>query len=384
MIETLKRHAFLLGLAASVVVVGVAMGLGAYFLAVKPGAGLKARLQSTKRGTDQLQTGPVFTAKQVEMVSQEVGLGKKEYEDLLNYIRGLGAKRVPAVKDVFPQGNDIARHSFKAAYDGELKKFMDRLNAILPASIPEKEADRPDVLKANREATMYADPKRSFFRPDWVDKPEAPDMALIRMGQENLWLQEDLVAIISGMNEEITKTKKPPIADAPVKELIEIRIGGDHAALVGTKMPTTGGRYRPTAAATAKAHPAEKGEARALSVSGHYSVPRFYQVLPFRLIVVVEQRYVGELVRRLKDRETFITVEAWRLKPMPDSAFEKGHDFLANLRQDYGREAVIRLEVVGESLAFQLEGGRVTTVPEKKAPAAAGKEAAKEAGAKSE
>jgi hypothetical protein len=385
MMETVKRHAFLLGLVAIVVVLGTALGLGAIFTAGRPAAAMKTRLQATSRRANEMLTSPIFTGKQVEKMAQEVDLRKKQYDDLLNYIRRLGAGRVPLVKDVFPQGNDIARHSFKAAYDTELKKFMDSLNAILPAPVPEREADRAGVAEENRKATMFADPKRSFFRPDWVDKQEAPDMALIRMGQENLWLQKNLVDIISGMNKEITKADKPPITEAPVKELIELRIGGDFAILAGAKMTAITGRYRPT---SSKAHPAEKGEARAHTVSGRYSAPRFYQVLAFRLIVIVDQRYVGEMVRRLKDQETFITVEAWRLRPVPDSAFEKGHDFLASARQDYGKQAVVRLEVVGESLAFQLEGGRVTTVPEKKGPAAPGKATAKEgakgAGAKAE
>jgi hypothetical protein len=49
---------------------------------------------------------------------------------------------------------------------------------------------------------------------------------------------------------------------------------------------------------------------------------------------------------------------------------------MAVSREDYGPYAIVRLEVVAESLAFQLEGGRATTVAEKKAPTPAAKEAA--------
>jgi len=92
-------------------------------------------------------------------------------------------------------------------------------------------------------------------------------------------------------------------------------------------------------------------------------------VLPFRLAVVVESRYSGELIRRLRGTESFISVEAFRIKPLSENAKE-----LMAPRKDYGQQAIDRVEVVAESLLFQLEGGRVTTAPAK--PAAGTKQAA--------
>jgi len=385
--EMLKRHAFLVILVGGVVVISAATIGTVYFLYVKPSTVTRRELLSTDRLTRELLTGNVFTPKQVETIGQDAGQRQQRHEELLNYVRGLGAKRAPLVKNLFPQGNDIARHSCKPAYDAQLATFMKRLGAIKPAGLPENKAEQTLVTEANRQAMMFADPKLSFFRPEWVDKQEAPDMTLVRFGQENLWLMEDIVEIIAAMNEDVVKQMneesvkanrgkvEPVIANAPIKELVEIRIGGDNAVLGGTKMTPIQGRYRPTAAAAVRTRTGEKAEGgRAPTLSGRYSQPRFYQVLPFRLVVVADARYAGDLVRRLKGRETFITVEAWRLKPITEATFEKGKDLMAFSREDYGPHAVVHLEVVGESLAFQQEGGRATTVPEKK-PAAA-KEAA--------
>jgi hypothetical protein len=83
-------------------------------------------------------------------------------------------------------------------------------------------------------------------------------------------------------------------------------------------------------------------------------------------MVVVESRYAGELIRRLKGTESFITVDAFRMKPV----VEGSRDVMGPDRKAYGSQGIVRLEVVAESLVFQLEGGRVTTPPPAK-PAAA-------------
>ncbi|MBE3135133.1 MAG: hypothetical protein IMZ55_16830 [Acidobacteria bacterium] len=189
-------------------------------------------------------------------------------------------------------------------------------------------------------------------------------MDTVRCSQEDLWLMEDLVEVIATMNEEIRKAKglKAVIADSPVKELIEIRIGSELALLPGTKMTTVAGRYRPayTPGARAAAPGAETG---APALSGRHSQIGFYLLLPWRMAVVIDARYAGELVRRLKGRESFLSVDAWRLTPINDATFERsGKDLLALSRDDYGTQGVAKLEVTGESMVFQLPGSRVTTV----------------------
>lgn len=383
--DMLKRHAFILALAAGVFVISLAGVLTVWLAYVKSNADMRRILTGTGRKAGEMMSGKIFTAEQVKQMKDQVARRQAQYEELLKFIRDLGAKRVPLVKGLFPDSRDDAlRHSFKAEYDKAVDKFMKRLRATNPAPLPEAKADQQTVIEANRQAAMYADAKRSFFRPDWIDKPEAPDLVLCRNGQENLWLMEDIVDVIARMNDDIAKGKN--ITEAPVKELIEIRIGGDHAILPGAKMQVISGRYRPTAAAASAAaggRAALGGPVRAATLSGRFSQKKFYQVLPFRMTVVVDARYPGEFIRRLKGHETFLSVEAWRVRPITEAQFDKATTaVMAPLRQDYGRQAVVRLEIVAESLVFELEGGRVTTPIERKAPAA-GKEA-KEAAAKTE
>jgi len=113
------------------------------------------------------------------------------------------------------------------------------------------------------------------------------------------------------------------------------------------------------------------------TLSGRLSKPGFYLVLPFRLVVVIESRWSGELLRRLKGTESFLSVEAWHMKPIVPEAFERFRgSLLASSREVYGNGGVVLLEVVGESLVFQLAGGRVTNPPQ----TAAGPEAPAKAG----
>lgn len=374
--ETIKRQAFILGLVAGVVVISLAAIATVYFVYVGPNADTRQVLRSTKTRAQKLQKGPLFSEDLVNQMAAQVDRRKKEYEGLVDHIRQLGAARKPLVENLFPISTDTGlRHSFKGKYDEALAGFMTRLGAVIPAVPAGKdakvsEADMKALSEENCRAAMFAHPKASFFRPDWVDRQDAPGMDTVRYSQEDLWLMEDLVEIIATMNDEIRKAKglKPVIADSPVKELIEIRIGSELALLPGTKMATVAGRYRPAYTPGARAT-TPGSEARAPALSGRHSQTDFYLLLPWRMAAVVDARYAGELVRRLKGRESFLSVDAWRLTPINDATFERaGKDLLALSRDDYGTQGVAKLEVTGESMVFQLPGSRITTVVKAPAP----------------
>ncbi len=389
MMETIKRHAFLMGLVAGVVVISLAVVGTVYFVYVGPNADTRQTLRSTKTRAQSLMKGPLFSASLVEQMGKQVERRQTQHEELLAYIRQLGAARKPLVADLFPVSTDIGlRHSFKGKYDEALEAFMKRLGAITPVMPVTKDAkgqetEKTAVIEENRAAPMFAHAKASFFRPEWVDRQDAPPMEAVRIGQEDLWLMEDLVEIVAVMNDEFRKAGnlKPIIAASPVKELIEIRVGGEAATIPGAKMISLSTRYRPAYAPGARA--AGGPEVPAATVSGRNSKPDFYLVLPWRLSVVVETRYIGELVRRLKGSESFLSVEAWRMTPVTEASFERSRDLLALSREDYGPQGVARLDVTGDSLVFQLPGGRVTTVvkapepPKKEEPKAAPKTAPK-------
>jgi len=370
MLETLKRYAFLFALAGGVVVIGGAGVALVYTLYVGPAAEIRQDLRSTRSRADTLLKGTIYSDNLVEQMKEQVAKRKKQYVELLDYIRHLGAQRKPLVEDLFPTSTETSlRHSFKAAYDARLKAYMETLNATVPMR-PEtrgrrRDADDAELQAAREEArkhTMYAHPTNSFFRPEWVGAQGAPSLTQCRYGQEDIWLMDDLVRILAKMNQEILDQKssarpgeiKSVIQHAPVKELVVIRIGGKYAILEDVKeMASTAGRYRP-----------EKGgrqHERLPTLSGRRSDLGFYKVLPWRLGLVVEAKYAGELLRRLRGTESLLSVEAYRMQPITLASFQRADDLLAYRREDYGTAGVVRLQVVGESLIFQLEGGRVTT-----------------------
>jgi len=374
MMETIKRHLFLVGLGAGTGVLVLAAGLFAYFGLYAPNARMEELYRKTRERAKAVQGSSIYTSELVAEMARQVDLRKKQYEEVINFIRKAGAARKPLVEGVFPSTTDTGKRlSFKSKYDEAIRGFMKRLGAIPPPGADKERA------KTEEDGAMYIHPKLSFYRPDWVDRPEPPNMDLVRLGQENIWLMENVVEIIAKMNEEL----RPPgrsrlaIADSPVKELDEIRISYDYATLSGSKMLTGTGRYmlppvsargEEKAGKADKAETTEKAEAvpRAPTLAGRWSQSGFYEVLPFRLIVVVESRFAGELIRRLKGTESFITVGAFRMKPV----VEGSRDVMGLDRKTYGSQGIVRLEVVAESLVFQLEGGRVTTPPPAK-PAAA-------------
>ena len=363
MMETIKRHLFLVGLGAGTGVLVLAAGLFAYFGLYAPNARMKDSYGKTFSRANAVQGSPVYTSELVAEMARQVDLRKKQYEEVIHFIRKAGVARKPLVAGVFPSTTDTGkRMSFKSKYDEAIRGFMKRLGAIPPPGADKESA------KTEEEGAMYVHPRLSFYRPDWVERSEPPNMDLVRLGQENIWLMEDVVEIIAKMNEELRPPGRPrlAIADSPVKELDEIRIGCDYATLSGSRMLTGSGRYMPLVAAATdekadKAETTEKAEPvpRAPTLAGRWSQPGFYEVLPFRLIVVVESRLAGELIRRLKGTESFITVDAFRMKPVVESS----RDMMGPDRKTYGSQGIVRLEVVAESLVFQLEGGRVTSRP---------------------
>jgi len=376
MFDTLKRHAFMVALVGGVFVIAVTVGALVYVFYMGPSGEIRRDLESTRSQGKTLLGGTIYSDSLVEQMKAQVAHRGKQYSQLLEHIRELGSKRKPLVENLFPTSTEISlRHSFKSGYDARLEAFIETLNATVPMR-PESSGRDKDAAAAELEAareqarthTMYAHPRNAFFRPEWVEKQEAPSLTLCRYGQEDIWLMDDLVGVLARMNEEVLQEKqraeqqkpaaqrqevKAVIQYAPLKELVAIRIGGKYSKLDDVKMQGTSGRYRPPEVSG--------GAERLATVSGRRSDLGFYKVLPWRLGVVVEARYAGELVRRLRGTESLLSVEAYHMRPITYASFDRASDLLAYRREDYGDAGVVRLQVVGESLIFQLEGGRVTT-----------------------
>jgi len=358
MMEFVKRHAFLLALGAGFVVIAAAVLVTVQVGYRGSGSELEAKLARTEQAARALLASPLYGDKLIEKMSEEVKQRQARYEEILDYVRKLGHARKPLIEGLFPKSTDESlRHKFKAEYDPALDRLMKTLGAshpLLPEDTPE--AEKAGRLKKFEQATMFAHPQQSFVRPDWVDKAEAPTLDKCTVAQEDLWLMSDLVGIIAAMNADYLEGQPAVIRNVPIKELVEIRIGAGVATLEGLRGGAGGVRYLPSSVPEGAVVP---------TLSGRLSKPGFYRVLPFRLAVVIESRRSGELLRRLKGTESFLSVDAWHMKPIVPEAFERFRgSLLASLREVYGTGGVVLLEVVGESLVFQLAGGRVTNPPQ--------------------
>jgi hypothetical protein len=355
--EFVKRHAFLLVLGAGFVVIAAVVLVTVQAGYRGPASELETKLARTEGAAQALSATPLYGQKLIEQMSGEVKNRQKRYEEILDHLRKLGHARKPLIEGLFPRSTDVnLRHSFKAEYDPALNRFMKTLGAshpLLPQDTPE--AEKVSRMKKFEQATMFAHPQQSFVRPDWVDKAEAPMLDQCAVAQEDLWLMSDLVDILAAMNRDLAG-KPHVIRNVPIKELVEIRIGASVATLEGSRVGGGGARYLPSSVPDGAGVP---------TLSGRLSKPGFYLVLPFRLVVVIESRWSGELLRRLKGTESFLSVEAWHMKPIVPEAFERFRgSLLASSREVYGNGGVVLLEVVGESLVFQLAGGRVTNPPQ--------------------
>ncbi len=390
--ETLKRHTFLVALIASVVVLGGAVMILTYVFETSPASATRADLEKIQRDARNLAANPIYTAQLVQEIADpekgELAKRTAEYDKLLAFIRDMGAARKPLIAGLFPMSTDTnLRHQFKPEYLAKLAEFGKTLGALVPAylvvtadsgapgSTPLTAAEKAEAQKLPPEGfSMLMHPDLTFTRPEWVTKPEPPSLDQCREAQENLWLMEDIVGRIAQMEKDLMPLRageNPTIKKSPVKELIEIRIGANAATLTTSHMPTMSGRYVPTLA-----EGRGQSGARAPTLSGRWSQADvkqgsklgMYKVLPWRLVVIVESQHAGELARRLVGTESFLSVDATQMRPIIEASFNGTKDWVAPNRAAYGEAGVVRMEIVGESLVFQLEGGRITTPPLVKAP----------------
>jgi len=355
MMDFVKRHLFLIGLGAGVFVVGAILLLGTQLMYRGPNVDMEQQLSSAGRRARDLTRGPLYNQAVVDELKTAVDQRRTRYEETLKYLAKRGHDRKVMVEDVFPMTTNTGLlHNCKAAYRASLEQLMKTLGAASPATATateaEKEVKRAEIAKSQ----MLVNPKFAFSYPDWVDKAEAPNLDLVRYAQEDLWLMEDLVSVVAQTNEANfpAEAEKRVIANAAVKELLEIRIGGEAATIEGSK---GAGRYRPAAA---------NGETRQPTLTGRPSRPGFCLVLPWRMVVLADAEKFGDLLRRLRDHETFLTVDGIQVEPVTEATFSQAKSSAGAEIDQYGTGALVRLTVTGESLVFQLPDGRVTTPPE--------------------
>jgi hypothetical protein len=203
MMDFAKRHLFLLGLGAGVFVLAVLILLFVQFGYRSPNAAMEAQLDGAVRRAQTLAGGTLYDEAVVEALKAAVQERRTRYEETLAYIAKRGRERKVLVANLFPTTTDTTLlHTCKTEYKAALDRFMARLGAVDP-TLP---SDAPEAVKMAKldeigKAVMLVNPGYAFHRPEWVDKPEAPNLDLVRYGQENIWLMDDLVEIVARTNE---------------------------------------------------------------------------------------------------------------------------------------------------------------------------------------
>lgn len=191
----------------------------------------------------------------------------------------------------------------------------------------------------------------------------------MQMAQEDLWLIEDLVEAIAKTNSShFTQAgiEQPTIAEAIVKELVQIEIGAGYAQLQKSAGSRSSGRYLQLkkessgAGLIDVAAPVDLGapNEQAMTITGHAGDNNAgtYKVLPFRMTVVVDAANSLELLRQLPFNRSFITV----LNVNQTTVFDTEADYQKNLLVStpeereavYGNRPLMLMEIVGESLIF--------------------------------
>lgn len=300
---------------------------------------------------------------------------KGENADIVDYIRQMGAERKPAVDQLFPspppKKADLQLGLMKDTYEDELQRLMNTLGAV---DVEDEDTPAEELLKAG----VFASLEESFHKPKWLEGMGLPTIVQAREGQENLWLTEDIVNAIKIVNDNFFGSKagqgRPQtVANAPIKQLLGLRIGDGHASLKkggGAR----GKRYRRATGKRARAsrtrHPKTKTPQpekvpEAESLTGHASENPLYNVLPFRLDVIADNELGGMLIRELAGGESFITIEAVSIEAVDRESIAKPRSDGLKVAKLYGSRGLVRLIIIGESLVFELPGGRVTTPPKK-------------------
>jgi len=327
----------------------------------------------------------------VRVLGDAAAYRQKEFEEAQKDLKMAGSWDV-LVPGIFPEYRESTQvYEFKNRYPARLAALMQTLNAGDPAQL---------VGGATIQVSMLAKPD-VFYTAPWIPernlKSKAEVMADLRNSQDDLWLQQDICLAIKRANDVFFDSPDGQklgrtVAAAVVKELHEIGIGRQFdqvpaggkgfSAVYAANSPRFryvlgGGGPGPLGVATGGAGPSgsktefpEAGNVRAPTLTGHAGNNNGgrYRVLPFRIAVVADAGNYLELVRQLGGTRSFITVENVQYSIIPESeaGYRSNGVFVTQPRQRlevYGRRALAHVVITGESLIFEVPGGRPTLEP---------------------
>jgi hypothetical protein len=377
---------WLVGLVAGMVILS---GAAAALLVVNHGR-RSSRATVLEKSLDALRReSQYYNPAAAKALDEATAFRQKQLNEIVTHLRQ-DSQWEPLIPGIFPAYRTRTQvYNFKLQYPGKLKEFMARLGA----------ADPNDETRSPLEMPMmHANPVTSFYTADWISKTELALtrealMKQLRHSQDDLWLQEDIVAAIKRTNDLYFETlaipeEKRTIQKAVVKELQRVTIGvqrGDGSSYSpyggssrrGQRYLYAGEQQSDDFAMGGTAQPAQPAEAEtdklAMTLTGRASDNNQgrYWVLPFSVTVTADAGNAMELVRQLTGTRSFITIVNVRYEIIPETenAYRSMGMMMPKLDTRtvvYGNRPLARLTLWGESLIFHVEGARPTVPPKPK------------------
>lgn len=308
---------------------------------------------------------------------------KKQIATIEKFVLQSGKWR-PLVPGIFPRyrsNPDV--YKFKERYrKDKFTEFRETLGGVTW----DNEKGATGLLP--QDATMYIR-SDAFYKDPWIDQGTlGPDRKRIMQQlierQDDLWLQEDIVAALKRSNDTCfdsdgVDADKRTVAAAVVKELHAIRIGVQFMPRGRSSRRSTRYLYigdEPTDASTdyygmggaAEEQEATDVEGQALTLTGRASDNngQRYYVLPFKVVLIVDAGKWPEIVRQMTGSRSFITVLNVEYEQIPEveSAY-RGKLARSDPKERvfvYGRRPIGQLTLWCESLVFRLKGARPTVL----------------------
>jgi hypothetical protein len=219
-----------------------------------------------------------------------------------------------------------------------------------------------------RRIRCYAGLDSFDVRPLYSASDE-PTLAEMWDAQMSLWIQRDIVEVIAAINDEsAARVPNPNVLNMPVKRIVGIRVG-EYVTKGAAAAPARTGRDR-TSAEGVPAPPEDPD-----GVFTGRKPGSLYDVVYFRVRVVLDSRDVQDFVTRVAEKNLYTPVE------FAMHEVERSEDYRDYL---YGTDPVVELDVAYEALFLrsaykdlmpdavldQIEGRAVSADRRRAAPAA--------------
>jgi hypothetical protein len=186
-----------------------------------------------------------------------------------------------------------------------------------------------------RKIRCYAGLDSFDVRPLYSASGE-PTPADMWDAQMSYWVQRDIVEVIAAINEEAAaRVPTANVLNMPVKRIVGIRIG-EYVTKAAGAAPARAARDRSSSGEDVPAPPDDPDSVFTARKPGS-----LYDVVYFRVRVILDSRDVQDFIRRLSEKNLYTAVEV-AMNEVERS--ENYHDYL------YGPDPVVDLDVAFEAL----------------------------------